>query len=139
MVQLFWLACGDDFASKELKSILDSDDVDTSLIKTDNSRPTIKKTRITSSHQQLVRIDWEKVMPISQEIQDSILADMSKLQYDVVLLSDYGKGALPESFIRKIILKASELGIKVVVDPKGKDYEKYNGAYLVTPNRKRSL
>ena len=93
--------CGDDFASKELKSILDSDDVDTSLIKTDNSRPTIKKTRITSSHQQLVRIDWEKVMPISQEIQDSILADMSKLQYDVVLLSDYGKGALPESFIRK--------------------------------------
>ena len=130
--------CGDDFASKELKSILDSDDVDTSLIKTDNSRPTIKKTRITSSHQQLVRIDWEKVMPISQEIQDSILADMSKLQYDVVLLSDYGKGALPESFIRKIILKASELGIKVVVDPKGKDYEKYNGAYLVTPNRKEA-
>ena len=130
--------CGNDYASKELKQILVDDDVDISLIKTDESRPTIKKTRITSSHQQLVRIDWEKVVAISASIQDSILADMDKLAYDVILLSDYGKGALPDGFIRAIIKKGQKLRIPVVIDPKGKNYEKYRGAHLVTPNRKEA-
>ena len=110
--------CGNDYASKELKNILVDDEVDISLIKTDETRPTIKKTRITSSHQQLVRIDWEKVVPISETIQNSILADMDKLDYDVILLSDYGKGALPDGFIRAIITKAQSLKTPVVVDPK---------------------
>ena len=101
--------CGNDYASKELKQILVDDEVDISLIKTDETRPTIKKTRITSSHQQLVRIDWEKLVPISETIQNSILADMDKLDYDVILLSDYGKGALPDGFIRAIIKKLRAL------------------------------
>ena len=130
--------CGNDYASQELKKILEDDQVDISLIKTDESRPTIKKTRITSSHQQLVRIDWEKVVPISEKIQASILLDMDKLDYDVILLSDYGKGALPENFIRAIIKKANSRKIPVVVDPKGKNYDKYRGAHLVTPNRKEA-
>jgi D-beta-D-heptose 7-phosphate kinase/D-beta-D-heptose 1-phosphate adenosyltransferase len=130
--------CGNDYASKELKKILEDDLVDISLIKTDETRPTIKKTRITSSHQQLVRIDWEKVVPIADKIQKSILSDMDSLDYDVILLSDYGKGALPENFIRAIIKKAQGLNTPVVVDPKGKSYDKYRGAHLVTPNRKEA-
>ena len=77
--------------SQELKKILDDDQVDISLIKTDESRPTIKKTSITSSHQQLVRIDWEKVVPISEKIQASILLDMDKLDYDVICLATMEK------------------------------------------------
>ncbi|MGS0727255.1 bifunctional D-glycero-beta-D-manno-heptose-7-phosphate kinase/D-glycero-beta-D-manno-heptose 1-phosphate adenylyltransferase HldE, partial [Shewanella sp. 0m-11] len=44
----------------------------------------------------------------------------------------YAKGALisPQSFIAA----ANAKGVKVLVDPKGSDFAKYRGAYLLTPN-----
>ena len=53
-------------------------------------------------------------------------------------MSDYGKGALPDRFIRAAIALANERGVPVVVDPKGKDFSKYKGARVVTPNLKEA-
>ena len=55
-------------------------------------------------------------------------------QVDVVLLSDYGKGLLTNSAIRGIIDSAKRAGKIVVVDPKGRRYERYAGAHYLTPN-----
>ena len=58
--------------------------------------------------------------------------------YDVILLSDYGKGVLTFELTQSLISIANENKKKLLVDPKGLDYSKYNGAYLLTPNKKEA-
>ncbi len=130
--------CGNDASAVQLKQLLKADRIDLNGVCTDPERPTVKKTRITSSHQQLVRIDWEEVKPIAAAMQDQLFKHLESLSWDVLLLSDYGKGGLPQDFLRRLINLANERQKPVVVDPKGKDYSIYAGAQLVTPNRKEA-
>jgi len=58
--------------------------------------------------------------------------------YEIILLSDYGKGVLTNKITRKVIHLAKLSNIKVLVDPKGTNYSKYKGAYLLTPNKKEA-
>ena len=58
--------------------------------------------------------------------------------YDAVILSDYGKGVLTADLCQGIISVAKENNVKVLVDPKGSDFSKYSGAYLLTPNKKEA-
>jgi D-beta-D-heptose 7-phosphate kinase/D-beta-D-heptose 1-phosphate adenosyltransferase len=60
------------------------------------------------------------------------------MNYDAVLLSDYGKGILTNELTISLIKNANKNGKKVLVDPKGLDYSKYKGAYLLTPNKKEA-
>ncbi|GIU05905.1 MULTISPECIES: bifunctional D-glycero-beta-D-manno-heptose-7-phosphate kinase/D-glycero-beta-D-manno-heptose 1-phosphate adenylyltransferase HldE [unclassified Shewanella] len=95
-------------------------------------KPTITKLRVMSRNQQLLRLDFEE--SYSQAESDALLAQtLPELDnVDVAVLSDYAKGALisPQSFIEA----ANAKGVKVLVDPKGSDFSKYRGAYLLTPN-----
>jgi D-beta-D-heptose 7-phosphate kinase/D-beta-D-heptose 1-phosphate adenosyltransferase len=54
----------------------------------------------------------------------------------VTVLSDYGKGVLTGDVAQQLIAGAKNLGRKIIVDPKGRDYARYRGADVVTPNRK---
>ncbi|MGP1782653.1 PfkB family carbohydrate kinase, partial [Shewanella frigidimarina] len=95
-------------------------------------KPTITKLRVMSRNQQLLRLDFEE--NYSEAESEALLAqtlpELDKV--DVAVLSDYAKGALisPQSFIAA----ANAKGVKVLVDPKGSDFAKYRGAYLLTPN-----
>lgn len=129
---------GDDEAYKTLCAILESDQISTEGLLSIPDRTTTRKTRVTSSSQQLVRIDWEKVVPISSDQQDLLIEKMKRSSFDGLLVSDYGKGALPDRFIKAAIALANDLGVPVVVDPKGKDFSKYKGARVVTPNLKEA-
>ncbi|PKG76555.1 bifunctional heptose 7-phosphate kinase/heptose 1-phosphate adenyltransferase [Shewanella sp. GutCb] len=95
-------------------------------------KPTITKLRVMSRNQQLLRLDFEE--SYSKVESDALLAKtISQLDnVDVAVLSDYAKGALvsPEAFIQS----ANDKGVKVLVDPKGSDFARYRGAYLLTPN-----
>ena len=53
-------------------------------------------------------------------------------------MSDYGKGILTKNLTKSLITIANKKNIKVLVDPKGNDYSKYKGAYLLTPNKKEA-
>ena len=130
--------CGNDGAADQLKQILKKDDVDTKNIQTDLERPTVRKTRITASHQQLVRIDWEEVKPIDEKMQQTLMNRMKSLDFDALVVSDYGKGCLPKSFLTEIMSFAKSRKTPVIVDPKGNDYSGYAGASLVTPNYKEA-
>lgn len=94
-------------------------------------QPTIVKLRVMSRHQQLLRIDFEE--PFATDAQalraevDALLAGIR-----VLVLSDYGKGALRDH--QGLIRAARERGIPVLADPKGKDFSIYRGATLLTPN-----
>ena len=126
--------------SDQLKALLANIKVSTKYLITQNKRVTSKKTRIISSQQQVVRYDHESTDEISDESQKSILASFEKLvsNYDAVLLSDYGKGVLTIKLTQSLITIANKNNKKVLVDPKGLDYSKYRGSYLLTPNKKEA-
>jgi len=109
------------------------------LIRSDN-RKTSRKSRLIAAHQQVVRYDSETKTAITAAEETELLAAVlpALSQFDVVLLSDYGKGVLTDTVCQKIIQACAAQSIKVLIDPKGTDYSKYKGAYLITPNRKEA-
>lgn len=95
-------------------------------------QPTITKLRVLSRNQQLIRLDFENGFTNidHQLLLDKIGLAMQSTQ--VVLLSDYAKGALVNA--EAIITLANQKGLPIFVDPKGTDFERYRGATLLTPN-----
>ena len=126
--------------SNELKTLLKNISVSTQHLITQKDRITSKKSRIIAAQQQVVRYDRESSDEISAESQKQILDSFTSIiaNYDGVLLSDYGKGVLTSSLTQSLITVANKAGKKVMVDPKGLDYSKYKGAYLLTPNKKEA-
>ncbi len=106
----------------------------------ESGRPTTVKTRILADHQHVLRIDRETRREISgntfTKLSDAALALIP--QADVVLVSDYGKGLITRDFLAHVVRCARQNDKKVLVDPKGDDYARYNGVSLVTPNRKEA-
>ena len=99
----------------------------------DATLPTTIKLRVIGRQQQLVRVDFEDAP--SREVLADKLEQFKELlvEYDVVVLSDYGKGGL--THIGRMIAAARAAGRRVLVDPKGDDYARYEGASMLTPNR----
>ncbi|UDG81342.1 Bifunctional protein HldE [Candidatus Profftia lariciata] len=122
---------GIDNTAQKLKSKLSSMNVKYDFLSV-STHPTIKKLRILSRNQQLIRIDFEKNFndinhtPILEKIQ-RILPGLGAL-----ILSDYAKGALHS--IKNIIQLARKENVPVLIDPKNINCEHYRGATLLTPN-----
>ncbi len=129
---------GDDEAGRKLRQILDADQISTTHLLASKDRPTVRKTRVASGSQQIVRIDWERVHPISKEQQQQLLRKLEQTKFQALVISDYGKGALPEAFVKDLIQLAAQRGVPSIVDPKGRDFQRYHGAFLVTPNRREA-
>lgn len=122
---------GDDESGLELLSRLKAAGVYCDFLQSEE-KPTITKLRIISQHQQLIRLDFEKAFEASDIIG---LQDKAKSLVDdsqVMVLSDYGKGALQD--IIDLIDLGRSRNIPIIVDPKGADFTKYRGATLITPN-----
>ena len=123
---------GKDEAATALKNSLKSVQVSTDFVILDNF-PTITKLRVLSRHQQLLRLDFEEGFhdvdstPILKKMEAGLVTKNS-----VVILSDYAKGSLSD--VQKMIQLAKKQNVKVLIDPKGSDFEKYRGATLLTPN-----
>lgn len=97
---------------------------------------TIVKTRVIAQQQQIVRIDDEAPRPLTLAEGEELIAGLSaQLEAaQVLVLSDYGKGVLTEDVCRRAIAAAKAAGVVCIVDPKGRDYERYAGADYITPN-----
>ena len=95
-------------------------------------KPTITKLRVIGQHQQLIRLDFEQEFEAADIIglQGKVKSLIGDSQ--VMVLSDYGKGALQET--ANLIELGRSKDIPIIVDPKGTDFAKYRGATLITPN-----
>tara|TARA_R110002167_G_scaffold6277_1_gene28724 strand:- start:100334 stop:101755 length:1422 start_codon:yes stop_codon:yes gene_type:complete len=122
---------GADEAGTELRSRLEAAGVYCDFA-TCQEAPTITKLRVISQHQQLLRVDFEQDFTSNAvaSFQSQALALLEQTQ--VLVLSDYSKGALQQT--QALIQAAKKLGVPVVVDPKGNDFSKYRGATVITPN-----
>jgi D-beta-D-heptose 7-phosphate kinase/D-beta-D-heptose 1-phosphate adenosyltransferase len=131
---------GDDKNGSELTQMLEDIEVKHFLI-LDENRKTTKKSRIIASNQQVVRYDVECKDEITNECESMLSVKLLEIKddYDVILLSDYGKGVLTTSLIQKVVFTVNGTKTKVLVDPKGSDYSKYIGSYLITPNKKEAI
>jgi len=131
---------GDCENTTHLKKLLNQIKVRTNFLITEKNRVTSKKTRVISSNQQVVRYDNESIDDISKTSESKLLKTFHKIinEYDVLLLSDYGKGVLTDSLTKKVIQASKKLRIKTLIDPKGKDFSKYSGAHLITPNKREA-
>ena len=131
---------GDCEASDEINNLLDNIEVNTKYLVTEKGRLVSKKSRVLASQQQVVRYDRESKEPINSESEKSILNHYNKIivNYSCVLISDYGKGLLTNKLTQSLIKIANKNNIKILVDPKGEDYSKYRGSYLLTPNKKEA-
>ncbi len=123
---------GNDEPGQRVSELLKSSDVDSQL-EVDDKVPTTVKLRVIARQQQLIRLDFEEApseaaLAHKLERYEKLLDDA-----DVVILSDYGKGALGQ--VALMIEQARSQNKIILVDPKGDDYAKYRGATVLTPNR----
>jgi rfaE bifunctional protein kinase chain/domain len=123
---------GADEAGQSLARLLGSANV-VPHIHTDPSLATTVKVRVIGRQQQMLRVDFDS-QPQQEVLLEHLGAFASLLpQYDLAVLSDYGKGGL--THIAQMIETARRAGKPILVDPKGDDYSRYAGATVVTPNR----
>lgn len=111
---------------------------DPSLLLQDEKRVTTLKTRFNTDDGETIRVDKECDFPIRPEMERELVKRLSVLLDDVscIVLSDYNKGVVEQSLVETVISLAKPLGKPVIVDPKGRQPDKYRGATLLTPNLK---
>jgi rfaE bifunctional protein kinase chain/domain len=109
------------------------------LVEIEN-RPTTVKTRIVAHNQHIVRIDQEtnRLLSVHEETKVLNKLDLIFEQANIVIISDYAKGLLTNKIIQRLITLGREQNKPIFVDPKGKDYTKYRGATLLTPNKREA-
>ncbi len=127
---------GRDDAGKRLRALLQDAQIDTEGLISDSTRPTTTKLRIVAHSQQLARVDSEKRHALDAQQEAALLqwANARMANVGACVLSDYSKGVLSPSLIRGLIDCARAHGKPVIVDPKGSDYTRYQGAAVITPN-----
>ena len=131
---------GNDANGERLLGAFADKKIDVSGLIRDKERTTIVKRRIIGSNQQLLRIDWEDITPISTFLEYALLRNIeSKIdELDAVILSDYDKGVLTPMVAKEIVRMCRDRGKIVTVDPKPKNALNYYGATSMTPNRKEA-
>ncbi len=123
---------GPDEPAKTLQNLLIEEKVQVKFLHDQNISTTVK-LRVIAKNQQLIRIDFEEKP--SHEILAKVMDTYTDIlpEYDVIILSDYGKGGLHHT--TQMIELAKKLNKKILVDPKGRDFSKYRNATLITPNK----
>lgn len=123
---------GRDAPAKRMEELLNRAMIAYDLHVDDDVQTTVK-LRVSGRSQQLLRIDFENAP--SGDTLDTLTDAMERhvAEHRVVVFSDYGKGSLAQ--IERKIDIARRLDRPVLIDPKGRDWEIYRGASVVTPNR----
>lgn len=129
---------GKDSTGDKLVTLLEASGINTDHLLHYKYKPTTLKSRIMAQTQHVVRLDREEKAPLAPETIAQIQQTTESLMptIDGVLLSDYAKGTLSDELIETIISQATRHEKFVLVDPKGDNYQKYQGASILTPNFK---
>lgn len=133
-------AVGDDAEGALLPEILEKSGISAEYLIEIKNRPTTLKTRVIAHNQHVVRIDHETSDHLNLEDEKRVIENIEHVieKVDVVILSDYAKGFLSRSLTAHLITICAIYNTILMADPKGKDYTKYRGATIITPNKKEA-
>ncbi len=123
---------GADEPGRKLQTLLEASGITYHLAQDPKLRTTVK-LRVIGRSQQLLRMDFET--PPQHDalaVQAAVYSQILPAQ-GCVLFSDYAKGGL--AHVSSMISAARQLDKPVLIDPKGSDYARYQGATAITPNR----
>ncbi len=126
---------GDDDDGKILKQSFENFDIRSNLF-IDKFWSTITKNRIVAHGHQIVRIDKEPNHQISVIDENKIIFDNinNYEDFDVVVISDYDKGTVTDDILD--VVMSHFRNKPIIIDPKRKNWRKYSGATVITPNMK---
>ena len=130
---------GVDDHGRVLDHLLVADGIDTSGLIYDECRSTITKMRILGDRQQMMRLDFETITPITTDEEERLISWLEKLcqqGLQGIVISDYGKGVCTPTLLKEVFGLAHTYNVQTIVDPKGADWSKYDGATCITPNVK---
>lgn len=128
---------GKDMAAEQLRILLVGDQVDPTPLLVHDTLPTISKARVSARQQQIVRVDREKLLPLTADELTEIETRLRALapNLDAIVLEDYGKGFITEALMQLVADIAKEYGLIVTVDPSPRNPLPWAGVTLVKPNR----
>lgn len=131
---------GDDENADRLRSAFTELGVNAESLVTDESRPTTLKTRIIAHNQQVVRADRESRAGVGKEVEDQVISMFAKEieTADGVVVSDYNKGLLTRSLLKRALGLASERKLIVCLDPKTRSFAHYQPVTIITPNNQEA-
>jgi D-beta-D-heptose 7-phosphate kinase/D-beta-D-heptose 1-phosphate adenosyltransferase len=127
---------GQDIAGDELKECLEREGVFSDGLIYQKGFKTPVKNRLIADFQQVLRVDFETISPLPEALEEEIIQMLPSVldKVEIVAISDYAKGFLTKKLLQAVIHQAKERKIPVIVDPKGDDFAKYDGATIIKPN-----
>lgn len=130
---------GDDPAGHELLDLLNEQGVNTKGILKDSTRTTTEKTRIISDHQQVVRVDTERIEALETSHVDALVTALDTSlkagELDAIIIEDYDKGTVTESLLTRVTDLGQHYTIPVALDPHPGNLATAKGITVMTPNR----
>ena len=134
-------ACGQDSSAEALNAICKQQGIN-AYLQSVPGRKTTTKNRIIARHQQVLRFDEEDVAPLPAKSQEEMFERLASLVsvYDVLILSDYGKGLINRPFMQSLdaLVASRNPDLKIIIDPKTPNYDVYSRAFMLTPNAKEA-
>lgn len=129
---------GNDSAGGKLRKMLTDAGVGDEWIHVIEGLSTVEKKRIVGNDQQLARLDYEEKLCLDDITEQTVLESIKSgvAWGDITIISDYGKGLCAPSICGEVIQECLRQKKPVLVDPKGRDWKKYSGATIITPNMK---
>jgi len=128
-------AVGDDQAGEQLRELGYRAGIDTRCVVPVGGRHTTRKLRVLGQGQQLIRLDWEETVPLSEETLLGIVAQLAEGRSpDAIVVSDYAKGTITPAVVAKLAEVARRVGCPLLADPKRADLGTYRGVGVLTPN-----
>jgi D-beta-D-heptose 7-phosphate kinase/D-beta-D-heptose 1-phosphate adenosyltransferase len=128
---------GKDRSGEQLRELLAARKIDISDSVEDEKFPTIVKTRIIARHQQVVRVDREKIVrPSTAQVGKVVAAVKKKLpNIDAIIFEDYGKGFLTRELVSQVAREVRAAKKIVTADPNPHNLIDWSGMTAVKPNR----
>lgn len=126
---------GDDAEGREVSDRLKAEGAGDHMV-ISGDRPTPVKTRFVSNGHQMLCVDRNPKAGINEATADSVIAriEVELSRADIVILSDYGRGLVTPQISASLMKMARAAGKRVCVDPRGRDFTRYDGAHLIKPN-----
>ncbi|NGX26318.1 MAG: Bifunctional protein HldE [Chlamydiae bacterium] len=127
---------GRDFAGEEIRNSLENEGTDVRGLISQKRYKTPVKNRFIADSQQVLRVDFETITPLPEDVEQEVIQKLPDLMEDcqIVAVSDYGKGFLSHALLGVVIEMAKARHVPIIVDPKGIDFTKYRGATILKPN-----